>query len=165
MLSQIAARYDSIEQLLTDFALEPPDRDVTEVEGIYKQEGRVCLSTIHSSKGLEWGNVFVIGMIEGVFPSAYALKTDEGIAEEERLFYVAVTRAKDRLYLTMTNFGFSGGITQFNKPSRFLDLPGMEALVEKPGERQAPKPKPDLPKIGMDKDQLLAKLADLYNKK
>ena len=164
-LAQIAARYTSIELLLTDFALEPPEREVAEVSGIYQNEGRVCLSTIHSAKGLEWGNVFVIGMIEGIFPTAYALKTDEAIAEEERLFYVAVTRAKDRLYLSMTHYGFSGGITQFNKPSRFLSLPGMAELIEKPGELETPKPKPALPNIGMNKDELLAKLADLYRGK
>ncbi|MDT8448231.1 MAG: ATP-dependent helicase [bacterium] len=162
MLAQIAGRYESLEQLLTDFALEPPDREVSEVSGIYKEEGRVTLSTIHSSKGLEWGNVFMIGMIEGIFPSAYALKNEEGLEEERRLFYVAVTRAKDRLFLSLTHYGFSGGITQFNKPSRFLDQPGIEAFLDRPDQhparREAPK---DKPKIGMDKDQLLAKLAEL----
>lgn len=166
MLAQIAARYESLENLLTDFALEPPDREVSEVAGIYKEEGRVTLSTIHSAKGLEWGNVFVIGMIEGLFPSAYALKNDEGLEEERRLFYVAVTRAKVRLFLSLTHYGFSGGITQFNKPSRFLDDAGVEPYLERPEGRAAPqKPRPEQPKIGMDKDQLLAKLAELTQSK
>ena len=165
MLAQIAARYQTIEELLTDFALEPPEREVSEVSGIYKEEGRVTLSTIHSAKGLEWGNVFLIGMIEGLFPSAYALKSDEGLEEEMRLFYVAVTRAKSRLFLTLTHYGFAGGITQFNKPSRFLDQPGIQALLESPAERVSPAPKPELPKIGLNKEELLAKLAELYQAK
>ena len=165
MLAQIAARYQSIEELLTDFALEPPEREVSEVMGIYKEEGRVTLSTIHSAKGLEWGNVFLIGMIEGLFPSAYALKSDEGLEEELRLFYVAVTRAKSRLFLTLTHYGFSGGITQFNKPSRFLDQPGIQSHLESPAERTSPAPKPELPKIGLNKEELLAKLAELYQAK
>jgi len=165
MLAQIASRYDSIETLLTDFALEPPDREVTEVEGIFQNEGRVTLSTIHSAKGLEWGSVFLIGMIEGIFPSSYALKTDEGLEEERRLFYVAVTRAKIRLFLTLTHYGFAGGITQFNKPSRFLEQPSITSHLEQPAQ-DSPRPKPvPTPNIGMDKDQLLAKLADLYSKK
>jgi len=166
MLSQIAARYDSIETLLTDFALEPPEREVSEVSGVFQNEGRVTLSTIHSAKGLEWGNVFIIGMIEGIFPSSYALKTDEGLEEERRLFYVAVTRAKQRLYLTLTHYGFAGGITQFNKPSQFLEQPAINSYLDRPDKEApaAPKPAPT-PDIGMDKDQLLAKLAELYARK
>ncbi len=127
-LSQIAGRYEKIGVLLADFALEPPDRGVFEVKGVDAEEGKISLSTIHSAKGMEWGNVFVIGMIEGVFPTGYALKREETIAEEERLFYVAVTRAKDRLFLSMCHYGFSGGITQFNKVSRFVE--SMKPAVE-----------------------------------
>ncbi len=64
------------------------------------EEERVVLSTIHQAKGLEWETVFVIHLSEGAFPSRRALDEDGGLEEERRLFYVAVTRAQRRLFLT-----------------------------------------------------------------
>lgn len=89
---------------------------------------QVCLSTVHQAKGLEWHSVFVIGLSEGMFPGAKALENDKTglvLEEERRLFYVAVTRARDELYLlfpernTSANYG-----ERFLRPSRFLsELP------------------------------------------
>jgi DNA helicase-2/ATP-dependent DNA helicase PcrA len=130
-LRQIAARYDELEQLLADFAIEPPDRGVWKVEAAPKNEEKpLTLSTIHSSKGLEWDSVFLISLIDGVLPSSFALEREEEIEEESRLFYVAVTRAKNRLYLSMSHEGSRGGITQFNKISRFLDAANVLAGVD-----------------------------------
>ena len=133
-LRQIAARYDVLEELLADFAIEPPDRGVWKVEPTAKDEEKpITLSTIHSSKGLEWDSVYLIGLIDGVLPSSFALDSEEEIEEESRLFYVAVTRAKNRLFLSMNHEGSRGGITQFNKVSRFIDeaniLKGLDQKV------------------------------------
>lgn len=125
-LRQIAARYDVLEELLADFAIEPPDRGVWKVEATHKDEEKpITLSTIHSSKGLEWDSVYLIGLTDGVLPSSFALDSEEEIEEESRLFYVAVTRAKNRLFMSMNHEGSRGGITQFNKISRFIDAPNI----------------------------------------
>jgi len=125
-LRQIAARYDSLEELLADFAIEPPDRGVLRVEPKSNGENApLTLSTIHSAKGLEWDTVFMIGLVEGVLPSSFALDNEEEIEEESRLFYVGITRAKNRLFLSLNHEGGRGGITQFNKVSRFLDMPNI----------------------------------------
>lgn len=121
-LRQIAARYDELEELLADFAIEPPDRGVWKVEPQAKDEEKpLTLSTIHSAKGLEWDTVYLPSLIDGVLPSSFSLDSEEEIEEESRLFYVAVTRAKNRLYLSMSHEGFRGGVSQFNKISRFVD--------------------------------------------
>jgi len=130
-LRQISARYDSLEQLLADFAIESPERGVWKVEPAAKdKEKPLTLSTIHSAKGLEWDSVFLIGMVDGVLPSSFALDDSEQIEEESRLLYVALTRAKNRLFLSMHHEGLRGGITQFNKISRFIDTPDVLAALD-----------------------------------
>lgn len=131
-LRQIASRYDSVNDLLADFAIEPPERGVWHVEPkTKKDEGVITLSTIHSAKGLEWDSVFLIGLVEGVLPSSFALDNEEEIEEESRLFYVGITRAKNRLYLSMNHEGSRGGITQFNKVSRFIDSAQIQDALDR----------------------------------
>jgi DNA helicase-2/ATP-dependent DNA helicase PcrA len=81
------------------------------------------LSTIHQAKGLEFDVVFVIMLCDGMFPSKRSKESQEGEEEERRLFYVAITRAKNELYLTYPRmrggFGASGG-EMYQSPSRFL---------------------------------------------
>jgi DNA helicase-2/ATP-dependent DNA helicase PcrA len=77
--------------------------------------------TIHASKGLEFSCVFVGGIEETLFPSAMSVNTREELEEERRLFYVAVTRAKERLFLTYANSRYRFGNLVQNEPSRFLD--------------------------------------------
>ncbi|MGA8659318.1 MAG: ATP-dependent helicase, partial [Chthoniobacterales bacterium] len=92
---------------------------------------RVTLSTIHQAKGLEWRVVFVVWMADGMFPSSRSLETDEAIEEERRLFYVAVTRAKDELYLAYPYRWLNGSIDQqIQRPSRFLKEIPAELLEE-----------------------------------
>lgn len=80
----------------------------------------VSLMTIHAAKGLEFPVVFVVGLEETIFPSGMSINTREELEEERRLFYVAVTRAKSKLWLTYSNSRYRfGSITQ-NDPSRFL---------------------------------------------
>ena len=81
----------------------------------------VRLSTVHQAKGLEYGTVFVIMLCDGLFPSSRSLETEEGEEEERRLFYVAVTRAKDELYLTHPRLRMGKGGDAWQTPSRFLN--------------------------------------------
>ncbi|MBD0331885.1 MAG: UvrD-helicase domain-containing protein [Chitinophagaceae bacterium] len=81
----------------------------------------VKLMTIHSAKGLEFPVVFVGGLEEGLFPSAMSINTREELEEERRLFYVAITRAKGRLYLSYANTRYKFGSLAQNEPSRFLN--------------------------------------------
>ena len=130
-LRQIASRYDGLEELLADFAIEPPDRGVLRVEARSGDEEKpLTLSTIHSSKGLEWNTVFMIGLVDGVLPSSFSLDNEEEIEEESRLFYVGITRAKNRLMLSLNHEGTRGGITQFNKVSRFVEMPNVLAGLD-----------------------------------
>ena len=106
MLSEIA--------LLTDAA--EPGREDSIGDG-----GRVVLSTIHQAKGLEWRVVFIIWLVDGRMPSARALPEEGGEEEERRLFYVAMTRAKDELYMTCPTISTSrDGYGMTHTPSRFL---------------------------------------------
>ncbi|NMB56734.1 ATP-dependent helicase [Candidatus Beckwithbacteria bacterium] len=118
----VAENYRSLSSLLADFALEPPQQGVAGFEdGKSDDQKPITLSTIHSAKGLEWEVVFLIGMIEGVLPSKFSLKNSEQLEEEHRLFYVAITRAKKYLFLTMHHVGRNAGIFQFNRLSRFVE--------------------------------------------
>jgi DNA helicase-2/ATP-dependent DNA helicase PcrA len=133
----IAARYRSLSSLLSDMALEPPNDSVGDVLAAEVDEGLLTLSTIHSAKGLEWRAVFVIGMVDGRFPSLFNLRDENDVEEERRLLYVAVTRAKEHLYLTypIDVYDRSTGMV-LGKPSRFVDglpsaiLPGLQVVEE-----------------------------------
>jgi ATP-dependent DNA helicase UvrD/PcrA len=118
----IAARYRSLQSLLTDMALEPPSDSVNDVLATDEEEGLLCLSTIHSAKGLEWHTVFIIWTVDGKFPSTYSMHGEEELEEERRLLYVAVTRAKQNLYLSypINMYDRASGMV-LSKPSRFLD--------------------------------------------
>jgi DNA helicase-2/ATP-dependent DNA helicase PcrA len=122
----IAARFASLEQMLSDMALEPPGDSVGDVlSAETPEEGLLTLSTIHSAKGLEWHSVFVIWALEGRFPSLYNLGKEEEMEEERRLFYVASTRAKEKLYVSFPlNVYDRGSGMILGQPSRFVeDIP------------------------------------------
>jgi len=79
------------------------------------------LSTVHQAKGLEFHTVFVIWLTDGMFPSSRSLDTRDALEEERRLFYVAITRAKDELYLAYPQMRLNAGYGDvFQRPSRFL---------------------------------------------
>lgn len=81
----------------------------------------VSLMTIHGSKGLEFKNVFAVGVEENIFPSAMSLFDRESLEEERRLFYVVVTRAEQNLWITFANNRYRFGNLVSNEPSRFID--------------------------------------------
>jgi len=126
-LAVFAYQFNSVEDFLTQLALltnveaeddKTADRDAEQIK----------LSTIHQAKGLEFDAVFVIMLCDGLFPSERTLNADDGEEEERRLFYVAITRARNELYLIYplirASFGSSGG-DAMQHPSRFLsEIPG-----------------------------------------
>ena len=81
---------------------------------------KITLMTIHSAKGLEFKNVFVVGLEENLFPSALSLNSYKELEEERRLFYVAITRAEEHCYLSFAKSRFKYGKMEFSSPSRFL---------------------------------------------
>lgn len=118
----LSEQYSNLEDFISDMALEPPDASV---EGMYKRNSddeALTISTIHSAKGLEWDSVFIIGAVDGRFPSAYSFNSAEEMDEELRLMYVATTRAKNNLYITypVDMYDYSMNMV-LSKPSRFLN--------------------------------------------
>ena len=97
---------------------------------------RITLMTIHAAKGLEFKNVFVVGLEEEIFPSAYSLDSERALEEERRLLYVAMTRAERTCLLSYAKSRFRNGQINFTKPSRFLgDLD--QKLLDIPSESSA----------------------------
>jgi DNA helicase-2/ATP-dependent DNA helicase PcrA len=130
-LAVFAYQFQTTEDFLTQLAL------LTNVEAeddkTKNDDERIRLSTIHQAKGLEFDVVFVIMLCDGLFPSSRAIESDEGEEEERRLFYVAITRAKNELYLSYplvrTGFG-NTAVDSMQSPSRFLsEIP--EDLINK----------------------------------
>lgn len=83
-------------------------------------EPKITLMTIHSAKGLEFRNVFIVGMEENLFPSSMSGDSPRAMEEERRLFYVAITRAEDHCFLSFAKTRFKYGKMEFANPSRFL---------------------------------------------
>ena len=136
------ARYENTQELLNsikEFTETPMNEEDGEVGdkslGSYLQQitlltdtdndkddaDSVKLMTIHAAKGLEFSCVFVGGLEETLFPNAMSINTREELEEERRLFYVAITRAKKKLWLTYANARYRFGQLQQNEPSRFID--------------------------------------------
>jgi DNA helicase-2/ATP-dependent DNA helicase PcrA len=100
-LEQIASTYASRERFLTEMALDPPAATSDEAGVPGRDDDYLILSTIHSAKGQEWKAVHVLNVVDGCIPSDMATGTTEEIEEERRLLYVAMTRAKEELHLTV----------------------------------------------------------------
>ena len=94
---------------------------VSDMEEHKNNDNVVTLMTIHSAKGLEFENVFLIGMEEGIFPHKNSMDLREDLEEERRLCYVAITRAKKNLYLVNAKKRMIFGETSYNMPSRFIN--------------------------------------------
>lgn len=98
-LAVFAERYEKIEDFLAEATLQESFATLADEDRQKNNQDKIILSTIHQAKGLEWDQVFVMRLCNGDFPNDRAFK-EEGLEEERRLFYVAVTRARNRLYLT-----------------------------------------------------------------
>ena len=94
---------------------------VSDVDNLDESTDAVTLMTMHSAKGLEFDNVFLVGMEEGLFPSKRSIEEDAQTEEERRLCYVAITRAKKHLFITNTKKRTLYGSTTYSTPSRFID--------------------------------------------
>lgn len=142
-------RIDNIEELvskITAYCEEHEDATLTglleeialiaDIDSVTEGEDRVLLMTIHSAKGLEFTNVYLTGMEDGLFPSFMSVtEGDEGIEEERRLAYVAITRAKKGLTITSARARMINGETQYNAVSRFVnEIPN--ALFDSPPVRK-----------------------------
>ena len=107
----------SLSGFLEDVAL------VADIDSVDENEDYVCLMTLHSAKGLEFKNVYMAGMEDGLFPSYMSINADdpdEEIEEERRLCYVGITRAMDNLVMTAAKMRMNRGTTEFHKVSRFM---------------------------------------------
>jgi DNA helicase II / ATP-dependent DNA helicase PcrA len=100
-MESIAGTYPSRERFLTELTLDPPDATSDESGVPLIDEDYLILSTIHSAKGQEWRNVFVLNGVDGCIPSDLGTGSDEEIDEERRLLYVAMTRAKEDLHIVV----------------------------------------------------------------
>ncbi|MGL5980661.1 MAG: ATP-dependent helicase [Phocaeicola sp.] len=156
------SRQENIEALLTamhDFCAtreEEGNRDIfladflSEVSLLSDQDNEkdenresITLMTVHSAKGLEFKNVFVVGMEENLFPSQMALNSYKQLEEERRLCYVAITRAEEHCYLSFSKSRFRYGKMEYTNPSRFLkeidvtyiDVPGQMKSIYKESSR------------------------------
>ncbi len=133
-LAIFAQQFESVEEFLTQMAL------LTNVEAeedppAGRDDERIRLSTMHQAKGMEFDVVFVIMMCDGLFPSARAIEREEdgdALEEERRLFYVAITRARNELYLSYPLFraGYGNSGATLQQPSRFLEEIPKELLDE-----------------------------------
>ena len=131
-LNQLAIfgrQFKDVHEFLSQLALiSNIDAEAASIQAGDKEA--VNLSSVHQAKGLEFHTVFVIWLTDGMFPSNRSLDTRDALEEERRLFYVAITRARDELYLTYPQMRLSGGYGDvFQRPSRFLqEIP--DALIE-----------------------------------
>ena len=134
-LNTFAEPYESLEEFLAEASLQESfvlKKDANEyalgsLNGrqtppnlpLERGGGKIVLSTVHQAKGLEWSEVFILNLGAGAFPNDRALSEDNGLEEERRLFYVAITRAKNKLYLTYPLAGGRFGDT-LSGPSMFI---------------------------------------------
>ena len=117
----ITERYRSLQSMLADMALEPPNDSIGDVLAVEPEEGLLTLSTIHSAKGLEWKVVFLIWAADGRFPGPQSADP-ESLEEERRLMYVAGTRARDELYISYPIHMFDRSVGYvMGRVSRFLE--------------------------------------------
>ncbi|MBD3411177.1 MAG: AAA family ATPase [Ignavibacteriales bacterium] len=145
-------RLDNVEELLKaidDFSKERPKATLeeylqtisltTDLEQLEDERNVVSLLTAHSAKGLEFNVAFVAGLEEDVFPLSNRFEEEANLEEERRLFYVAMTRARERLYLTHARSRYRFGEVAYQERSRFIDeiSPELTETVEQSSSRRA----------------------------
>jgi DNA helicase II / ATP-dependent DNA helicase PcrA len=127
MLRNMARRYTSLKDFLADIAVDPDKENSDDSEFL-------TLSTVHSAKGLEWSRVFLMGLVDGIFPSSRSADDESGadLDEEQRLLYVAVTRAKEELFLSYYDKGRNGSDAQ-DSLCRFLEADNVRSTFDEKG--------------------------------
>jgi DNA helicase-2/ATP-dependent DNA helicase PcrA len=125
-LSSLAAEYPNRARFLAEITLDPPASSSGYAEAPHLDDDYLTLSTIHSAKGGEWRSVTLIHAADGNIPSDMALSEPGGVEEERRLMYVALTRARDHLAITVPQRFYhhrysTNGAHSYALPSRFLD--------------------------------------------
>ena len=130
-LAVFARQFPTVEDFLAQLALLT-NLEAEDEQPARSDDERLRLSTIHQAKGLEFEVVFVIMLCDGLFPSERSLDSTEGEEEERRLFYVAITRARNELYLSypLVRAGYGGSGDMIQQPSRFLDEIPKELVEE-----------------------------------
>jgi len=104
VLKQLCMEYKTVEEFISNLTIDPPNDSNASFTYADSSEATVTISTIHSAKGLEWNTVFVISLIDGLVPHYKSFTNYEELEEERKLFYVACSRAKEKLYLTAPAF-------------------------------------------------------------
>jgi len=128
-LQILAARYDDVESFLSDLAIDPPEFGREPGESDSEDEW-MTLSTVHSAKGLEWHTVFVVHLCSGQFPSWSSQGDEAAYEEERRLLYVAVTRAKENLYLLKPDLASPRSWEIAELSPLIAEIPGFAGLTE-----------------------------------
>ncbi|MEM1263226.1 MAG: ATP-dependent helicase [Pseudomonadota bacterium] len=135
-LEHIATRFPTRERFLTELTLDPPAASGDLAGDPHRDDDYLILSTVHSAKGQEWDNVFVLNVTDGNFPSEFAAGQADELEEERRLLYVAITRARDRLHLMaplkfpVTQQPRYGDRHVYGAKSRFMTAPVAATLDE-----------------------------------
>ena len=132
VLKNLANEHNSLDNFLENLALDPPNDSIAATDNTNQdsENDKVTISTIHSSKGLEWPIVFVNSLVDGMTPHHRSIDDFEELEEERKLFYVACSRAKTLLYLTAPDY-FASYSGYFDKPSRFIaELPLDKVEIE-----------------------------------
>ncbi len=122
-LAIFAQQFATVDEFLTQMALLTNVEAEAEQQPADRDDEKIRLSTIHQAKGLEFDVVFIVMLCDGLFPSARSMESTEGEEEERRLFYVAVTRARNELYLSypLIRAGYGNTGATLQQPSRFLE--------------------------------------------
>lgn len=129
-LISVAKKYDGLEAGMSLRVFLEEVALISDADQVEEKDNSVTLMTIHAAKGLEFSHVFVVGLEEGIFPSSRSLLESDQLEEERRLMYVAVTRARERLYLLHAQERLLYGEYKSNSPSQFVeDVP--ETLIER----------------------------------
>ncbi|HEU5267602.1 MAG TPA: ATP-dependent helicase [Jatrophihabitans sp.] len=155
-LLSAAAAAPTLAEYVAALTLDPPTSSTEVAAPPHLDEDYLTLSTVHSAKGLEWDHVHVIGLVDGAFPSDMALTTADGLLDEQRLFYVALTRARDQLTmytpLRIPIHRYTGSDRHTLAPaSRFLTEPALDALeiVEPAPPPPPPRPAPTTARVAI----------------
>ncbi|MEX1033892.1 MAG: ATP-dependent helicase [Cellvibrionaceae bacterium] len=161
-LSLIAQQYASRERFLSELTLDPPNKTGDHGIGAQKDDDYLILSTVHSAKGQEWRNVYILNVVDGNFPNEYATENQPALEEERRLLNVAITRAQRELHLLqplrfwMPEQQRYGGKHVYGAKSRFL-TDGVCGTLE-----QVPYPDTRLSEVDIAKGEEV--LADIKGK-